>query len=285
MSSPPAIPADSAPAIPTEPTSMSSETRMENFIKMNVTLLGAKTSDAFPIVDKLWDIFAGKGIRTVLLSIGTSQTPLPDLELAESLGCPLHIVPLSANENAKWSDVSTILKERKREPSASPFTEGVDGKWILPKNLRIAASLPWWGNGQLDLSGCSLSTQNIGEYVNGICAAMKLKDGQKRIDIVKIDTTTVAPGLEIPLLGAILHAGFRPSVLLVKWSVMPDIDISTTISAGNLQCAGYSLLDKVDGKFLYYFNDESLYEICSWEKSTVMNPIAEEILKASARRY
>lgn len=277
MSSAPAIPAESAPVNP--------ETRMENFIKMNVTKVGAKSSDVFPMVDRVWDIFAGKGIRTVFLSVGTSQSALPDLEIAESLGCPLHIVPLSPDEHAKWSEVSGILKERKREDSARAFTEGVDGKWILPKNLRVADALPWWGNGRLDLSGSSIPTQQITEYVNSICMAMKLKDGQTRLDIFKIDTTDVAPGLEIPLLAAMLNAGFRPSILLVKWSILPDTDVSTTISAGNLQCAGYSLLDKIDGKFLYYFNDESLYEICSWEKSTVMNPIAEEIMKATARRY
>lgn len=250
------------------------------FINSMTTMIGTKGAEPFPVVDKLWDVFAGKGIRTVFLSIGTSKSPLADLEISESLGCPLHICPLNASEKAKWEDVRTILKERKRDPSASSFTELVDNKWILPKNLRILDSLPWWNNGTIDMSGEVVTTQKVDTLVESICSAMKLKDGAKRIDVVKIDTTHFAAGMEIPILNSIISAGYRPSVILVKWSVMPDLDLSITTAAGHLQCSGYSLLNVFEDKFLYYYNDDNLYEICSWEQPTSMNPIAQEIIKA-----
>jgi len=247
-------------------------------------MIGVKGADPFPVIDKLWDVFAGKGIRTVFLSIGTSKSPLADLEISESLGCPLHICALNDSEKAHWQEVSTVLKERKRDPSASSFTENVDTKWILPKNIRIVDSLPWWNNGTIDISGGTLSTQKLDTAIASMCSAMKLKDGAKRIDVLKIDTTQSAPGMEIPILNCIISAGYRPSVVLVKWSAMPDIDLTTTIAAGHLQCSGYSLVNVFEDKFLYYFNDDNLYEICSWEKCTSMNPIANEIIKASSRR-
>ena len=263
---------------------LSADTSVDSFLNNFTTIIGSVGGvDPFPIVDKIWDIFAGKGIRTVFLSIGTSKSPLADLEISESIGCPLHICALNDFEKEKWRDISTILKERKRDASSS-FTEHVDTKWILPKNLRIMDSLPWWSNGSIDISGARLSTQKLDAAVISICSAMKLKDGAKRIDVLKIDTTQSAPGMEIPILQCIISAGYRPSVILVKWSAMPDVDLSTTIAAGHLQCCGYSLLNVVQDKFLYYFNDDNIYEICSWEKRTSMNPIANEIIKASLRR-
>lgn len=265
--------------VPAISTAVLQEGSYTSFLQSITTLIGQKGVDPFPVVDKLWDVFAGKGIRTVFLSIGTSKSPLADLDIAESLGCPLYVYPLSPSEKASWQDVSTVLKDRKRDSSASSFTELVDTKWILPKNLRVLDSLPWWGNGILDISGSTLSTQKLETVVSSMCSAMKLKDAIKRIDVLKIDTTQSAPGMEIPILNCIITAGYRPSVILVKWSVMPDIDLSITTAAGHLQCSGYSLLNVFEDKFLYYFNDDNLYEICSWEQQATMNPIAQEIIK------
>jgi len=265
-------------------SSSGSQSAYNSFIDSNVTKVGVKGSDPFPAVDKLWDVFAGKGIRTVFLTIGTSKSPLADLEIAESLGCPLHVCPLSDSEKMAWSEVSTVLKDRKRDASDSPFTEFVDTKWILPKNVRILDSVPWWFSGKIDISGVEHPTKELTTCVESMCTAMKLKDSAKRIDILKIDTKQSAPGLEIPLLYSILSSGFRPSVVMVKWSKMPDVDLSTTISAGHLQCSGYSLLEVLEDKFLYYFNDSNLYEVCSWEERTTMNPIANEIIRATSRR-
>lgn len=261
-----------------EQKKMATAESFDAFLEANVATVGAKGADPFPVIDKLWDVFAGKGIRTVFMSVGTSASPLADLEIAESLGCPLHVCALNASERAGWQEVSTVLKERK--PGSSSFTEHVDTKWILPKNLRLLEALPWWTNGIVDVSGSPLPTKRIHDVVTGLCSTMKLKEGAERIDVLKIDTTQSAPGLEIPVIGSILSAGYRPSVILIKWSMMPDVDMTTTLAAGHLQCCGYTLLRILGDKFLYYFNDDNLYEICSWEKRTTINPIANEIVKA-----
>ena len=255
---------------------------VQETIAKAIVRVGEKSADPFPMLDRVWDIYSGKGIRTVFLSVGASASVLPDLEICESLGCPLNVVALNESETAGWVEVSTILKDRKREASASAFSEGAETKWILPKNIRVQPALPWWENGTVDLSGGnSLRTQNVGDLVKSICVAMKLKDAGSRLDILKVDTTTSCPGLERSLVGAVLSAGFRPSVLLVRWSQMPDVDLSTTIAAGHLQNCGYSLIEKVDNKFLYYFTDEDMYQICSWEGLGLTNPITTEIVRAA----
>lgn len=237
--------------------------------------------DPFPILDRVWDIFSGKGIRTVFLTVGASKSALADLEIAESLGCPLNIVTINDNEKGAWGEVFNILKDRKREATATPFSEGAETKWILPKNVRLQDAFPWWENGTMDISGSTLRTQSIGDFMGSIATAMKLKDNANRIDILKIDTKASSPGLERGLLAAVLSAGYRPSVILVNWSKMPDVDLSTTLAAGHLQNSGYLLLAKIDSKFLYYFSDEDLYQICSWEGVVQNNPIVTEIVSAS----
>lgn len=235
------------------------------------------------MLDRIWDIYAGKGIRTVFLTIGSSKAALPDLELAESLGCPLNIVTLSDSEKEAWSEVSAILKERKREPTASPFSIAAETKWILPKNLRLHDAIPWWNNGTLDLSGGTRRTEHFKDFMGSIATTMKLKDNANRVDILKIDTVSSAPGLEIPLLSAMLTMGYRPATVIVRWSKMPDVDLPTTLAAGHLQNAGYSLFGKEDDKFLYYYTDEDLYQACSWEEVSLKNPLVVEILKAVKR--
>ena len=255
------------------------KSRVENAMASLVVNVGK--ADPFPMLDRVWDIYAGKGIRTVFLTIGASASAMADLEIAESLGCPLNIVPLSEAEHAGWTEVTNILKERKREPTASAFSEGAETKWILPKNIRIQDALPWWTDGTVEVNGATMKAQNVSHMMTSIAAAMKLKDNSNRIDILKIDLAATAPGLEKAVLGAVLSAGYRPAIVLVRWSKMPDVDLSSTLAAGHLQNSGYSLVGKIGNKFLYYYTDEDLYQICSWEGIVLNNPITTEIVQAT----
>jgi len=252
--------------------------KFEDVMSKQTTFVGG--NERFPILERIWDIYAGKGIRTVFVSVGASGSALPDLEIAESLGCPLHCVALNAKEESEWNEVAGILKERKRA-GGSDFSVGSEMKWVLPKNLRVQNVLPWWSTGTMDVSGAVLRTQNIQEYAAEIAANMKLKDSVTRIDLLKVDTQKSAPGLERGILGAVLNAGFRPALVLVRWTDMPDVHLSATLAAGHLQNSGYTLVAKEDNKFLYYFSDEDMYQICSWEGIIGKNPMFSEIVHAA----
>jgi hypothetical protein len=261
----------------------SGETSGQLPTKVSLTTLMGDSIASFPMLNNLWTVFSAKGIRTSLLSIGCSETAIADLSIAETLGCPLHIVALSPKEEAQWKEVAVILKERKRvEPNtAFPFSEGAQTKWILPKNLRIQPTVPWWTRGTIVLGDTTLQAEPVDEMIARICQEMKVKNNEVRLDILKIDTTENAPGLEQSILGAVLAAGFRPGLITVRWTKMPDTDLPTTIAAGHLQNCGYRLLDKHEDKFLYYFSDEDLYQICSWETTKVANPITTEIMNVT----
>ena len=260
---------------------------MEEAPKMNmadpslVSVIGKDSAEPFPMLERAWDIFSSKGIRTVFVSIGNSKSVAADLEIAEGLGCPINYVPLNTAETTAWAEVSAILKERKREESASPFSAGAENKWILPKNVRAQATVPWWNNGSVDLSSNSIKTQSVAGFAEPICTAMKVKDNITRIDILKVDTVAAAPGLERGIIGAVLNAGFRPAVVLVNWADRPDVGLATTVAAGNLQNCGYRLMSKIDNKFLYYFTDNDMYQLCSWEETTCQNPLMHELIQAA----
>jgi hypothetical protein len=243
-------------------------------------VVGKDSAAPFPMLDRSWDIFSGKGIRTVFVSIGNSTSVAADLDIAEGLGCPINYVPLNEAEAAQWSEVSSILKERKREDRALPFSAGAESKWILPKNVRAQAALPWWSNGSIDLSGGSLKTRSVVDFTTSICESMKIKDNIRRIDILKLDTVEAAPGLEKAILPALLNAGLRPALILVNWSQRPDVELATTIAAGHLQNCGYRLMSILDNKFLYYYTDDDLYQLCSWELTSCQSPLVNEIVNA-----
>ena len=136
--------------------------------------------DDFPMLDRLFDFFAGKGIRTVFMSIGNSATAAADLEIAEGLGCPIHVVSLNASEKSQWEEISAILKAQKREDTASAFSLGADTKWILPKNIRIQSEVPWWRNGGGDHFVAGRGTKTAVGKLNPIWCTMKSKVGGTR---------------------------------------------------------------------------------------------------------
>lgn len=249
-------------------------------MSLEIKFLGAESSCPFPIPDRAWEIFSTKGIKAVFLSIGSSASALPDLELAESLGCPINIVPLKEAHREAWTEVAAILKSRKREDGSAAFSAGAEKKWILPKNIRIQSSFPWWTAGTADLSGSVVATEPFLAAVDRICKEIKTKNGETRLDILKVDTADTCPGLESSILAAALNAGVRPALVLVNWSRAPDTDLMITSAAGHLQNSGYRLLGKAGNRFVYYFTDNDLYQTCSWEDEHVMNPLVNEIIKS-----
>lgn len=241
-----------------------------------VAVLAEKSADPWPIIDNIWSVFARKGNKTVFLTVGASPTALPDLELAETLGCPLHVVPVGADQGAAWTEVGAILKARAApaDPAWPAFSGGAEDKWILPKNFRVVPTLPWWSAGTVDVSGVSaqLKTAPCIDVATNICGTIGVPP---RIDILKVD---VPAELERGVIMSILEHNLRPAVLMVKWSHMPDEHIPTSITAGHLQNCGYMLLKTTDNKFLYFFVDQDVYMSCSWEETDVANPLLKHLI-------
>ena len=222
------------------------------------TLLGDK--DPFPCLKDFVLMFQRKGIRTVFFSIGASKSCMADLEIAESIGCPINIICETEAASKNWMEVCHLLKTHKAvaEPLSAEFSVGAETKWVLPKNVRI---LP------------ELVERNLRATVETVCEAMKISE--TRIDILKIDCYG---GAARRVLYEVMDAGFRPALIIIHWSESPDASAPTKIAAGNLQNCGYVLLKKEGTKYLYYFVDNDMYATCSWEIEGAVNPMVDGIV-------
>jgi len=245
--------------------------------KIPFRLLGEKGSNPIPIIDKLWEFYSTKGTKTVFVSLGTSSSPLAELEIGEILGCPIHIVEPSKENQEKWNVVSEILKSRKRNDE-SEFTKEVENKWVLPKNLRVSDSVPFFFNGTLDLSG-SLQTVSWESYIKSICEKMGIQEDNSHLDLLNVqlsDSSIIGP-----LLYSLTNSMYRPGMIMVTYPNTPDSNLFTTQAAGHLQNIGYQLLNKENNHFLYLYIDKNVYEYASYENKNVENPLISEILRAT----
>lgn len=245
--------------------------------KLPIKLMGAKGSNPIPMFEKLWDFFSLKGIKTVFISLGTSSSPLAEVEIAETLGCPLHIIEYDSQKLESWNKVIEILKSRKEsEETKSDFTTEVVNKWVLPKNLRISNKLPHFFNGTIELSGNVIETVSLNTYVESICSAMNISTENARVDILNIQ---LGNELEQSVLYSFLNNCYRPGFIVVNYTYNPDSHLLSTMVAGHLQNIGYTLIATEGSKFLYVFNDKNAYEYCSYEQKYIDNPLIEEIIK------
>jgi len=205
-------------------------------------IVGKKGTNPLPIIDKLWEFYSIKGIKTVFISLGTSSSPLAELEIGEILGSPIHIIEFSETKRELWNTISEILKTRKRSDNSS-FTEEVETKWILPKNLRITNKLPYFFNGSIELSGNLVETIKWDTYVQEICEAMNITP---RIDLLNIQLN----GFDESILYSFINTCFRPGLILISYTNTPDSNLLTTQVAGHLHNIGYQLIAKENNKFL-----------------------------------
>lgn len=242
-----------------------------------VITMGGK-EDPFPMVQNIWDFFSEKGIKVVFLSIGTSKTPLVELEFSEMLGCPVHIFDPNEEVVAKWQEVKEILQTRKSTETTSAFASSASKKWVLPRNLIVQNTLPFFYDGSVTVHEKKWNTQRVASCVKKACSSMNISDDQERVDVLKITMENE----EASIIYAFLHAGFRPAFILVHWTECPDTSIQSMNAAGNLQMMGYALIGKEGSNFLYYFNDNNYYETCSWEgiNKKSENPLINEIVKS-----
>ena len=235
---------------------------------MSTSLIGATSSNPIPMITNLLDFYSSKTSKTVFVSIGTSSSPIAELEIAETLGCPIHIIEW----NNKWNEVKTILTTRK--DISNKFTKGVSKKIVSPDDLFISEELPFFYKGSIDLSGTPIKTIDFDTYVESICKSMNISE--KRIDLLNIQTGL---NLEIPIIFALSHSSYRPGLICINYTKLPDSNIITTQMAGHLHNIGYILIAKETHKFLYRFIDNNVYEFASYENTTVDNPLLYEFIK------
>ena len=223
----------------------------------NFTKLITTDDGEVPFLRDIWGFFSMKGVKTFFVSVNPSNSFRLDLEICENLGCPIHIFTDSDAVEEKWAVVAKTLKARKIDEADKDkqWLEGIQKKWILPKNLVVkkVTSSDW----------------------SSMFSELK-KSPESRVDLLKVEAYDET---ERMLLYSMLDNGFRPGILLVKYTVDPDANVPAMLVAGHLQMSGYRLISTKNNWFLYLYTDVCFYDSCSWRDDTVQNPLVKYIVE------
>lgn len=210
--------------------------------------------EEIPFLKDLWSFFSSKGVKTNFFSVNPDASFALDLDICESLGCPVRVLTDSATIETKWSIIAATLKARGIAPENAnlAWLEGIQKRWILPRNLIIKRTALEWS---------TLAKE---------AAAIE----GNRVDMLKIEGSQEE---ERAILYSLTDGGFRPGVLLVRYTYDPDENVPSMLVAGHLQMIGYRLVECKGPWFLYLFEDTCFYDSCSWRTTTCQNPLSKYI--------
>lgn len=222
----------------------------------DLTKLYMTEDGEIPFFRDVWGFYKQKGVKTSFVTVNPNQSFRLDLEICENLGCPIQIVTNSDEIVNKWAVVTKTLKARKidADDSGKEWLEGIQKKWILPKNIVVNKS--------------DFSWQTLKEEVRELA--------EPRIDLLKIEGTDEQ---ERMLLYSMMESGFRPGAILVKYTEDPDMNVPAMLVAGHLQMIGYRLVEAKNNWFFYIYTDMCLYDSCSWRDTKVQNPLVHYLVE------
>jgi hypothetical protein len=224
--------------------------------------LFSKAGESFPLMKKIATFYTPRSKNITAWSLGL-RTGGVELTLAEEIGCKVHIFDARPESATTFAKLQDLLGNHNYRPTDPDWCESVSKSTVTPERLLFSSTLPSFYTGQIDVSGQRIQVK-----------AMDTED-QPRVDFCKVDY----PELETMLLYSILNRGYRPGLLLIRWNHNPDEFTETMLAAGHLQNTGYRLVGIENGYFLYLFCDDCYYEICSWQRTDVGNPMYEELKK------
>ena len=203
-----------------------------------------------PFLRDVWAFFGSKGVKTQFFSVNPDLTYKVDIEVCESLGCPIRILTDKESVEQKWEILRETVKSRKiaEEHKEKAWLQGMEKKWILPKNILVNRTSFDWNTLQKEA----------------------LAAPENRVDILKIEARE---NEEHMILYSMLHSGYRPGLVLVRYTEDPDSNVPSMLVAGHLQMSGYKLCEISSNWFLYLYNDICLYDSCSWRNTKDQNPV------------
>jgi hypothetical protein len=206
-----------------------------------------------------------QGLRYFVTVADTPAIWKDDLVLAERFFSELIICPYNESEDhvAELDKVKDVLKQRMKYPGVKedPALEKIAKTWVLPTKLHMGPDVH------------TLYELPIKDAFENVFKA--LNNESSMIHILKLE---LSEGKERQLLYKFLDNGFRPSLVLVKWSHDLDDHTPTAHCAGHLLNSGYSLVALENDYALYMFSEQTLYDITSMKTIGLKNPIMESIL-------
>ena len=227
-----------------------------------------------PLPKELLAFFEYKQGNRIFLTLAESiEVWSDDLAIGERLFADTIVCPLEKTTDfqTQFDTVKDVLKQRMKYPGVkeNPALEQVAKTWILPAKLHAGPTVS-----EFLFSSTEESLHSaLGPVFETITP------GALQIHFLKIE---LSGGKERSVVYKFLDEGFRPSLLLVKWSHDVDEHIPTAYCVGHLLNSGYANIANENGYSLYMFNDQVLYDICSLKEPSFQNPIMKTLLQTAA---
>ena len=196
-----------------------------------------------------------------------------DIIIAEKIFADMIVCPFITdntsmeNHSSEMNIIKDVLKQRLRYPNiVGTQYEKLARTWVLPNKVNLGPI----ANDFLQSSESSV-LNTLGPIFE------TLKNDDSKIHVLKIELSS---GLERQMLYKFLDNGFRPSLLLVKWSYDLDDHLPTAHCAGHLINSGYSFVAAENEYALYMFSDRPLYDTTSMKTLGLDNPFMKTILQS-----
>ena len=227
-----------------------------------------------PFFKDLHMLFDGQQTSRLFLTITNKPSVWQeDLLICERFLGNMVICPYTQQSSMKeHSDVleltQDVLKQRMKYPDIKerPDLVKIAKTWVLRTKVSLGPDATHF---------LQPNPEVVHDLLEPVFTSLEMSD--KRIHVLKVE---VEDGVERQILYKFLDSGFRPSLLLVKWSFDVDDHVSTAHCAGHLLNSGYSLVNLTNNYALYYFSDQTIYDLCSMKTIGIKNPFMNTILES-----
>jgi len=237
--------------------------------RVNISEL-TTTVNSMPFIKEPISFFQSSKVRVFLTITNSPEVWQNDLTFSEKMLAETIVCPYtnSIEEHSSAFDLTkTVLKERMKYPNVkeTPSLEKIAKTWVMPGKLHLGPNAKQF----LQEDEMCIHTQ-LGPLFTTL-------NTPHSIQVLKVE---VSDGQERQLLYKFLDSGFRPSLVLVKWSYDLDDHIPTANCAGHILNSGYSLFGLSNSYALYVFTEQTLYDLCSMKIISSKNPFLEAILES-----
>jgi hypothetical protein len=221
-----------------------------------MTTLVQEGDESIRIIKDLHSFFDTRARSLTIVSIGFGRGCLERV-LHEETRSAIHLFECRPEQLAATNAFLQFLQDR--QPSAFlqfPWLQSHVATGMSSSALKLETKIPSLVEGSVVLKGTSLQ-----------CTPFPFT----HMDILKLDMKDATEWI----LYQILHAGFRPGLVFLRWDRHPDKYSDAMLCAGHLQQVGYHLYGQEGSWFSYRFIDNCTYEYCSWARTDCVNPLLQ----------
>lgn len=200
-----------------------------------------------------------------------------DLQLLETYAVPT-IVCDPFGDNPEWA--VAVREKRGKLMDWMKFLKesGCGSHFVNPKWIEPVIEYPGTFDGSRDLTADTVVRMSSWDSLLKRAYALRNRPevGEPYFALCRIELYNE----EINIVGSLLASKYRPLLVYVRWSQLPDDSQPHCEAAGNLQSCGYRLISvNSNGFFLYHYMGKNIYSCCSWTEPSTNHPLIELMIK------